>query len=85
VRAHVVKNDALAIGLIDGEIGLALEAADFLGCRGALADERDNLAIELVNFAPESFDVHDLPFPMENEGVGLRRRVAQALPMEQER
>src|SRR5439155_15407743 len=58
--ADVIEDLLLALGLVDGEGGGALELSDGSGRLCALVDEADDLLIELVDFLTPVADLHSL-------------------------
>src|SRR5690348_7777970 len=47
-RADIVKDDALAVRLVNGEVGGAFELADFVRRRGPLVEQRDDLPVDFI-------------------------------------
>src|SRR5713101_2991117 len=55
---HILKNFLFPFRLVDGYLGVALEAANFLGRARALVQQLDHLAVKLVNFLSPICDIH---------------------------
>src|SRR5579864_4192898 len=55
---HIVKDNAFAVRLIHGHIGITLQPSNLHGGACALAQQRDEPAIEFIDFVSPVLDVH---------------------------
>src|SRR6185312_8819081 len=58
---HVVKNHPLAVRLINGQVGRALQLSDCVRRLGPSIQQRHNLPVDLVNLPPPVCDIHAFP------------------------
>ena len=58
---HVLKNGPLAIGLVNGQRGIPFQPSNLDCGLGPLAEQRDELTVELIDFLSPILDVHTRP------------------------
>jgi len=57
---YVVENNELTVGFVHREARVLFELSDFYGAVGALADQPDELPVDIVDFEPPLRYVHSL-------------------------